>query len=86
MHELAAKTDCSGGPCPDLTRDTTRGKTGGQGYIPPASSLSPDLPATPKGEVRWEMDTPEFEDLLAHYLTEDAIDRILTRRQEFTAI
>lgn len=85
MHRLEGES-CSGGPCPDLTRDAERGKTGGQGYIPPAGSLGPHLPPTPKGEVRWEMDTAVFEDLLAQYLTDDAIGRILVRRRELALV
>lgn len=80
MHELAAHTGCPDGPCPDLTRDQARGMTGGQGYVPLAEVLGPDLPPTPEGEVRWEMASEVFEDLLAQYLTDDAIARILALR------
>jgi hypothetical protein len=81
MHRLTAGS-CSGGPCPDITIDAERGKTGLQGYDPPPASLSPDLPATPPGEHRIEMDTDVFERLLATHLTDDALDRILAMRRE----
>ena len=80
MHHLVAHTGCPDGPCPDLTVDADRGKTGGQGYIPEQRTLARDLPATPAGEVRWEMDTPVFEHLLAQYLTDDAIERVQAMR------
>lgn len=81
MHRLTAET-CSGGPCPDMTIDIERGKTGLQGYDPPAEYLSPHLPATPPGESRIEMDTPVFERLLARHLTDDALARIIAMRRE----
>lgn len=80
MHQLTAK-NCSDGPCPDLTIDPARGKTGGQAYIPDPRYLGPDLPSTPDGEVRWEMDTVDFEALLAQHLTDAALDRIRALRE-----
>ena len=82
MHRLSAKTDCSGGPCPDITVDIERGKTGWQGYDPPPATLASDLPPTPEGESRVEMDTEVFEMLLARHLSDDAIDRIMAMRRE----
>ncbi len=81
MHRLSAKTDCSGGPCPDITVDHERGKTGWQGYEPPSDSLPAALPETPQGEARIEMDTDVFEMLLARHLTDEAIGRILALRR-----
>jgi hypothetical protein len=83
-HRLTAHTGCANGPCPDLTEDVERGKTGGQGYVPPAGSLLGTLPPTPVGEVRWEMDTDVWEDLLAQHLSDAALDRIIAKRRAGT--
>lgn len=81
MHRLSAGS-CSGGPCPDITIDLERGKTGLQGYDPPPATLGSHLPATPPGESRIEMNTEVFESLLARHLTDDALARIMAMRRE----
>lgn len=85
MHTLTAGS-CSDGPCPDLTHDAQRGKTGGQGYIPNPADLPEAMRNSPPGEVRWEMDDHVFEQLLASHLTDAAIERILAMRRDLAAV
>lgn len=82
MYRLTAHSGCSGGPCPLIAEDTARRKVAIQTY-----DLAPDadrsaLDATPSGEHLGEMDVATFEYMLAQHLTDDALERIMTMREE----
>lgn len=82
MYRMTAHSGCSGGPCPLIAEDTARGKVAIQTY-----DLAPDadrsaLGATPNGEHLGEMDVATFEYMLAQHLSDAALKRIMSLREE----